>query len=133
MPFPVDCETAYDYLVDPANRPAWQSSLKSVADVDGQTGVTGQSWFDVTAVGVRPRMELTDADRPHRWSERGTWRGFAAVLTLCFEPTPTGCAVASTMEVSASGLLTPVGAVLDRLAPLTVRSDLRRAAKLLGH
>ena len=79
--FDVSCEAAYDYLVAPGNRAAWQSSLKGVADVLGEDGVVGQSWTDLTSAGVKPHMELTDADRPHRWSERGTWGRFRAVLT----------------------------------------------------
>ncbi len=139
--FPVSCEVAYDYLVAPDNRSAWQSSLKGVADVMGEDGVVGQSWTDLTSAGVKPRMELTDADRPYRWSERGTWGRFRAVLTLTFAPvvgTAGGaggaerCDVSATMEVRASGLFKPAGLVANRLAPLTVRSDLKRAAEILG-
>lgn len=130
--FGVPCEVAYDYLVDPANRAAWQSSLSGVSDVFGENGVVGQSWTDRTTAGVHPRMELTDADRPHRWSEKGTWRSFSATLTLCFTPAGDGCDVTSTLQVRASGLTRPIGAVLDRVAPYAVRGDLRRAAKLLG-
>ena len=74
-------DAAFDYLADPFNRPAWQSSLKRVEDVDGAPRV-GQTWVDVTRVGVRPLMETTELERPHRWTERGTWRGFDATLTL---------------------------------------------------
>ncbi len=130
--FPVDCATAYDYLVDPAHRAQWQSSLKDVVDVVGETDVVGQSWTDVTSAGVRPRMELTDADRPHRWTERGTWRSFSAVLTLSFTPATRGCDVAIQMHLHAHGPVRPLAAVLDRLAPLAVRSDLVRAARLLA-
>ena len=77
-------------------------------------------------------MELTDADRPHRWSERGTWRAFRATLTLTFRPSGDGCDVTPTMEVRGSGVATPLGVVLDRLAPLAVRSDLKRAARQLA-
>ncbi|CAN5437811.1 hypothetical protein BH11ACT8_BH11ACT8_33430 [soil metagenome] len=132
VPFPVSCEVAYDYLIDPDTRGDWQSSLKGVADVFGENGVVGQSWTDLTTAGIQPRMELTDADRPHRWSERGTWRSFSATLTLTFAATATGCDVTASMQVRADGLLRPVGAVAGRLAPLAVRSDLARAAKILG-
>lgn len=138
VPFPVSCEAAYDYLIAPENRAAWQSSLKGVADVMGEDGVVGQSWTDLTRAGVKPRMELTDADRPFRWSERGTWHGFRAILTLTFTPVlgdpdapPGRCEVGASMEVRASGVLKPVGFVADRLAPLAVRSDLKRAARIL--
>lgn len=138
VPFPVSCEEAYDFLVAPANRAAWQSSLKGVADVMGDDGVVGQSWTDLTAAGFKPHMELTDADRPHRWSEGGTWGVFRATLTLTFTPVrdspaapATRCEVVASMEVRASGPFKPAGLLLNRLAPLAVRSDLKRAADLL--
>jgi hypothetical protein len=131
--FPVSCEDAYDYLVAPANRAAWQSSLKGVADVTGEDGVVGQGWTDLTTAGVKPRMELSDADRPHRWSERGWWGPFTATLTLTFTDTgTTACEVRASMEVRAAGVAKPLGVVLNRLAPLAVRSDLKRAARLLA-
>ncbi len=129
--FEVPCEVAYDYLVDPANRAAWQSSLKDVVDVVGDDGVVGQSWTDVTVAGLRPRMELTDADRPHRWSERGTWRGFTATLTLTFTAVGTCCDVGSTLHLQGRGPARPAAFALNRLAPAAVRSDLRRAAGIL--
>ena len=134
IPFGVTCEVAYDYLVAPDNRAEWQSSLKGVTDVLGEDGVVGQSWTDLTSAGVKPRMELSDADRPHRWSERGRWGAFTATLTLTFTPRGDGeeCEVAATMEVRASGLARPLGFAADRLAPLAVRSDLKRAARILS-
>ena len=129
--FLVDCEAAFDYLADPANRAEWQSSLSGVADVRGEVAV-GQSWVDVTRAGVRPRMETTELDRPHRWSERGTWRGFRASLTLTFAPVGEGCDVTPSMVVSGRGVARVAAAVLDRLAPVAVRSDLRRAAAVLA-
>ncbi len=136
--FPVSCEVAYDYLVAPDNRAAWQSSLKGVDDVMGEDGVVGQSWTDLTGAGVKPHMELTDADRPYRWSERGSWGLFRAILTLTFTPVlddpsgrPRRCEVAASMEVRAAGPLKPIGLVINRLAPFAVRSDLKRAAAIL--
>ena len=130
--FAVSCEVAYDYLIDPDNRALWQSSLAGVSDVFGENGVVGQSWTDRTVGGMHPRMELTDADRPHRWTEKGTWRSFSANLTLTFVPAGTGCTVTPTMQVLASGPTRPIAAVLHRAAPYAVRSDLKRAAKLLS-
>jgi len=131
--FPVAAEVAYDYLVDPANRAEWQSSLRTVEDVVGPDGVVGQSWTDVTVPGLRPRMELTEATRPHRWSERGTWRSVEAELTLTFSPDgPDACRVGVSMHLRAGGLLGLPVRVVDRVAPAAVASDLRRAARILG-
>lgn len=130
--FEVSCEDAYDYLVAPANRPEWQSSLRAVDEVVGIDDVVGQSWIDVTVVGIRPLMELTDADRPHRWSERGTWRGFSATLTLTFTPVGSFCDVGVSMHVTGTGLARPFGLLANRAAPGAVRGDLKRAAKILA-
>jgi hypothetical protein len=116
--FPVPCEVAFDYLVDPRRRAEWQSSLARVEGVDGEPRV-GQTWTDVTRPGLRPRMETTELDRPRRWTERGTWRGITATLTLDFAETATGCDVTATFAI-ARPLRTP--------ALWAVRSDLRRAA-----
>jgi len=128
--FPVAREVAFDYLADPRHRPEWQSSLARVEDVDGEVRV-GQTWVDVTTPGLRPRMETTELDRPRRWSERGTWRGFAAVLTLDFAEAPGCCDVTATMRVTGRGVAALPARVLGLLAPRAVRSDLRRAARAL--
>ena len=128
---PAAAEVAFDYLVDPVNRPQWQSSLARVEDITGAVGV-GQRWVDVTTPGLRPVMETTAYDRPVRWTERGTWRGFAAELTLVFTETPQGCALDWTMQLTGRGVARPVAAVLNRVAPLAVRSDLRRAGEVLS-
>jgi uncharacterized protein YndB with AHSA1/START domain len=122
---------AFDYLTDPHHRPEWQSSLARVEEVAGEPRV-GQTWVDVTKAGVRPAMETTELDRPHRWTERGRWRGFSATLTLDFEPIGSGCEVAASMRLDGRGLAAPVARALALLAPYAVRSDLRRAAERLS-
>jgi hypothetical protein len=119
--FPVPSEVAFDYLADPHNRADWQSSLARVEDVDGVPRV-GQTWTDVTRPGLRPRMETTVLDRPHRWAERGTWRGITATLTLDFADTATGCDVTASFEIAR---------LLRAPALRAVRSDLRHAASTL--
>ncbi|WP_205472010.1 SRPBCC family protein [Nocardioides sp. SYSU D00038] len=124
-------EVVFDYLVDPANRPQWQSSLRRVTDVDGDVRV-GQTWVDVTTVGVRPRMETTALERPGLWREVGTWGLFSAEVTLTIRPDGAGSVVDVAHRVAARGPLAPVGWLLDRVAPLAVRADLRRAAAALS-
>jgi uncharacterized protein YndB with AHSA1/START domain len=130
VPFPVPREVAFDYLVDPGNRAQWQSSLARVEDVDGEPRV-GQTWVDVTRAGVRPRMVTTELDRPRRWTERGSWRGLAATLTLDLAETGTGCDVTATVVLTGRGLAAPVALALGVLAPYAVRGDLRHAASRL--
>ena len=130
--FNVPTEVAFAYLVDPRNRPAWQSSLRRVEDVTPPEPTVGQTWIDVTSPGLRPAMETT-ALEPHKlWTERGTWRGITAELTLRFAPTEGGCTVTAEMSVRGRGLLAPLGPVITALAGLAVPADLKRAAGLLS-
>ncbi|MGY2876597.1 uncharacterized protein YndB with AHSA1/START domain [Marmoricola sp. URHA0025 HA25] len=129
--FDVPVEVAFDYLVDPRNRPEWQSSLRAVERVDGRPRV-GQTWLDSTRVGVRAAMETTALERPLTWTERGRWRGIEATLTLRFRPAAQGCDVSARFVVTGHGLARPLGPVLGPAARLAVPRDLRRASRILS-
>ena len=126
MAFPVSADRAFAYLVEPDNRPQWQSSLRSVADVRGD----GSAWTDVTVVpGGRPGLRTTIAEPPYRGVEAGVLGPFRARLELRF--TPTGdetCAVSADFAVHGLG----VGRLLSAGARPAVAADLRRAAALLS-
>jgi uncharacterized protein YndB with AHSA1/START domain len=119
---------AFDYLVDPHNRPEWQSSLRRVSQVDGEPRV-GQTWVDETKPGIKPRMRTTELARPMRWSESGTWRFVRAELTLEFAEAPGGCTVRYRFRILGLG---PLGALASRISAPAVRADLRRAASRLA-
>jgi uncharacterized protein YndB with AHSA1/START domain len=126
--FEVPVETAFDYLVDPHHRPEWQSSLARVDDVDGEPRV-GQTWTDVTVPRIRPAMRTTALRRPHTWSEVGTWNGVSAELTLDFRALgAAACEVECHFTIRVLG---PVGRLATLVSAPAVRSDLRRAARLL--
>lgn len=126
--FPVAATVAWDYLVDPRNRPLWQSSLRGV-EVGDPTPVVGLSWIDVTRIpGIRPRMRLVEAARPDRWVEEGSFRGFSARLALDFTPSSGGCEVTARFSVHGWA----VGGLLTRVAVRAVRADLERAATIVS-
>ncbi len=131
VPFSVDCDAAYSYLVNPANRPEWQSSLRAVEALDDGPVRRGMRWHDVTWPGLRPLMVLSDHAPAVRWTEQGWWRSVRAELTLDFEPYGDGCLVRFSFVVWASGAWAPLGPVLTRLALRPVARDLRRAAEIL--
>jgi uncharacterized protein YndB with AHSA1/START domain len=129
--FAAPVDVVFDYLADPSRRPEWQGSLRRIEALRGD-GAVGTTWRDVTAVGARPRMEVTEVESPTSWAEVGRWRGIVASLRLEFSVIPQGARVTATVDVRTSLPLRPIGWVLRRLAPYAVRSDLRRAASALG-
>lgn len=130
VPFPVPADRAFAYLADPRNRPAWQSSLRAVADVvpaEGDATLAGTTWTDVTVVpGVRPRMRTVVAEPGVRWVEEGRCGPFRARLALSFSPAGVGSLVVADFTVS--GLA--VGALVTLGSRTAVAADLRRAAVL---
>ena len=138
LTYAVPVDVAFAYLVDPLNRPEWQSSLKAVEVLDAGEPRVGQRWLDRTALGIVPRMETTALEEGRRWSETGRWRGVEADLTLTFAPHredpdgPEGCRLDAAFEVRGRGLLRPVGWVSSGAGLFAVRSDLARAGKILA-
>ncbi|WP_110181196.1 SRPBCC family protein [Nocardioides solisilvae] len=124
----------FDYLADPRNRPAWQSSLRRVELLDGlrpdgEPGL-GTRWYDVTWPGVRPLMQVTAWEQNVRWVEHGRWRGLEVTLDLVFTPLEEDrTRVRATTVTRATGWRRPLGLLLDRLGPVAARDDLRRAAR----
>jgi hypothetical protein len=79
-------------------------------------------------------MRLVEVNRPELWSEWGEWRDrVRARLTLAFVPTADGCVVVPDLTLGVDGWFgRPATAVLLRLARVAIRSDLRRAARILS-
>ncbi|MDY6807707.1 SRPBCC family protein [Gordonia sp. HNM0687] len=130
-------QAVFDYLSDPANRPAWQSSLRSVDALKApgaQPGDIGSSWADVTVVPwVRPRLEVTECLRGRRWEEIGGWHAVDAHLALMFtDTTDAGTEVRAVARLTVPTIVAPVLPIVRVLTPPALRSDLRRAAELVG-
>jgi uncharacterized protein YndB with AHSA1/START domain len=130
--FPQPPETAYTFLVDPWNRPKWQSSLRTVADVDPGEPFVGMHWRDVTRVGLWFDLEITELE-PHRlFTEVGTWHGVDARLTLRFTPDGSGTRVDAEGRLEGRGPLARAISQVGRIAAPAIAADLRRAARLAG-
>lgn len=129
---PVPSAVAFRYLVDPRNRPEWQSSLRSVDVPADEEPHLGQAWRETTAVGVRPHMETTELTPYRVWTERGTWRGVTATLTLHFTDTAGGSRVRAEGEVSGRGPWSVPASAAGLLASAAIAADLRKAARVLG-
>ncbi len=122
----------FRFLAEPRNRPLWQSSLRSVTDVDEGEPHAGQHWRDVTKVGVRPAMQLTELVPYRVIAETGTWRGVDGLLTLRFLKTQQGTRLTAEGRVIGHGPFVLAALVSGRFAPETIRKDLLRASAVLS-
>jgi len=127
----VPVHEAFSYLADPRNRPEWQSSLRGVELIDEGDPRPGFRWRDLTAVRMVPEMVITVLEPDVLWAETGRWRAIEADLTLRFAPHRGGCSVDVEFEVRGNGYLRPVGWVASAAGLFAVRSDLRRAGRIL--
>ncbi len=129
--YAVPVHEAFAYLADPRNRPEWQSSLRRVELLDEGEPRAGLRWRDHTAVRMAPEMVITELEPDVLWAETGRWRGIEADLTLRFAPHRGGCSVDVEFGVRGHGVLRPVGWAASGAGLLAVRSDLRRAGRIL--
>jgi uncharacterized protein YndB with AHSA1/START domain len=129
--YAVPVHEAFAYLADPRHRPEWQSSLRRVELLDDGAPRSGMRWLDHTSVRMAPEMVITDFEPDVLWAETGRWRGIEADLTLRFAPHRDGCTVDAEFEVRGHGVLRPVGWAASRAGLFAVRSDLRRAGRIL--
>lgn len=130
-------ERVFDYLTDARNRPAWQSSLRAVRPVSERTDGPAAQWYDVTAVGARPLMRVSEWVRAERWTEEGSWRGLEISLTLTFSDLLVSAdepltLVSAETETHAPTWRRPLGWTLDLLGPRVATRDLQRAAEILA-
>ena len=130
--YAVPVGVAYRYLADPRNRPEWQSSLRGVELLDEGEPRVGMRWRDLTAARIEPEMVITQLEPDVVWAETGRWKAIEADLTLGFAPRAGGCSVAVSFGVRGRGLLRPVGWVATGAGLFAVRSDLRKAARILA-
>jgi hypothetical protein len=129
--YAVPVHEAFGYLADPRNRPEWQSSLRGVELLDEGEPRVGFRWRDHTAVRMAPEMVITELEPDVLWAESGRWRGVEADLALRFAPHGGGCSVDVELGVRGNGYLRPVGWLASGAGLLAVRSDLRRAGRIL--
>jgi hypothetical protein len=129
---PHSAEQAFTYLVDPRNRPKWQSSLLSVDVPAEEEPHLGQAWSELTAVGVRPQLVVTELVPFRVWAESGTWRGVRADLRLRFTGLGTGCRVQAEGEVSGTGPYAVAAVASGLLAARAIAADLRKASRLIA-
>jgi uncharacterized protein YndB with AHSA1/START domain len=124
--------TLFRFLADPSNRPLWQTSLRTVTDLDDGEPRRGMQWRDVTKVGIKPWMEITELTPYRVLAETGTWRGVDGLLTLRFLKTQVGTRLTAEGRLIGHGPFALAAAVSGRWAPETIRRDLLRASEVIA-
>ena len=132
LDLPHPAERLFRYLAEPRNRPEWQSSLKAVIDVDPGEPHEGMRWRDVTKLGVKPEMRLTELVPYRTISEVGTWHGVEGLLTLRFVQVGSGTRLTAEGKLLGTGAFAVAAALAGRLAPGAIKADLRRASAHLA-
>ena len=122
----------FRFLAEPRNRPLWQGSLRSVTDIDAGEPRPGMQWRDVTKVGIKPWMELTEVVPFRVIAESGTWHGVDGLLTMRFLKTSQGTRVTAEGRLIGHGPFAVAANVSGRWAPETIRKDLLRASDVLS-
>ena len=128
---PVQPADLFRFLAEPRNRPLWQSTLRTVTDIDAGEPHPGQQWRDVTKFGIRPWMELTDLVPFRLLAEAGTWHGVDGLLSMRFVKVSGGVRVNVDGRLIGRGPFAVAAAASGRWAPLTIQKDLRRASKVI--
>jgi hypothetical protein len=132
LDLPHEPAALFRYLAEPRNRPEWQSSLRAVADVDEGDPHAGMQWRDITKVGIKPHMQLTEVTPFRTLAELGTWHGVDGLLTLRFLKIGEGTRLTAEGRVIGRGPFAVAAAVAGRWAPATIEADLRRASNALA-
>ena len=122
----------FRYLAEPRNRPEWQSSLRAVDDIDPGEPHEGMHWRDITKVGIKPHLQLTEVIPFRTLSEIGTWHGVDGLLTLRFVKVGDGTRLTAEGRVIGRGPFAVAAAVAGRWAPAAIKADLERAGARLA-
>jgi uncharacterized protein YndB with AHSA1/START domain len=132
MDLPHPPQALFRFLAEPRNRPLWQSTLRSVTDIDDGDPRPGMQWRDVTKVGIKPWMELTDLVPYRLIGESGTWHGVDGILNLRFLKIQQGTRVTADGRLIGHGPFALAASVSGRWAPETIRKDLLLASEVLS-
>ena len=68
-------EKVYDYAASPKNGPMFLPNLNENTNISNDQTQVGQSWdwrFNMAGVDLKGHSEVTEADRPNKWSLKTT-------------------------------------------------------------
>lgn len=112
----VPVESAFDYVVDPANRPQWLDSVVEVKDISQGTVGQGTNWKEKQKVAGRIIdyvATITEFDRPRKWAMNLAIPGGKGVLTNSFESKDEGTLMTMAIDYTLPGAF--FGRLADKL------------------
>ena len=129
----VPIEYAFDYVVNPANRPQWLDKVLEVKDISpGPVGI-GTSWNEKQKVAGRIIefvAKITELDRPRKWAMNMVVPGGKGVLVYTFEPENDGTLMTMTLDYTLPGAF--FGQLAEKLLfDRFVKKSLRETAATL--
>lgn len=131
-------EEVFDYLVQAANLPEWDSSIVEAEQVGAEPVGVRTRWRGTSKIlGRRFRWvtEITEFDRPRRSSSRSVEGTLQFAVTVLVEPADGGARFTYRVDAE-SGLGGVFGRIADpiveRAQARTVRANLETLAELLG-
>ena len=93
-------EKVYDYAASPTNGPMFLPNLNENTNISASQTQVGQSWdwrFNMAGVDLKGSSEVTEVDRPNKWSLRTTG-GAESQWTYTFTPENGGTHIALEVE-----------------------------------
>lgn len=121
----------FDYLVQPRNRPEWQSSLKEVRGAPAEPN-EGATWTDVMSGPLgEATVEVTGFERPNLYQERVTSGMGDGEVTVRLEEAGTATDIRVAADMELKGWFRYVGPLLMPLMKRGFRDDLQRLGERL--
>jgi uncharacterized protein YndB with AHSA1/START domain len=130
IPHPV--EAVFGYLCDPRNRAEWQSATSRVEMLTEGPPQRGTRWRERAAFLGDVEFEIVRFEPNVVWAEYGTSRHGSGRVTLHFIAQGSETRVLTEADLRPQGLARLVSPLLRVLTPAAIRSDLRRAARVMG-
>jgi hypothetical protein len=81
-------EDAFDYIVEPVNRPNWLGSVLDVSDISESPIGVGTTWNEKQKIAgklLEYHCKITEFDRPRRWAMELDMLGVKSRLENSFE------------------------------------------------
>jgi uncharacterized protein YndB with AHSA1/START domain len=114
-------QDVFAYMTDPTHFPEWQRDVVAVRMNEGARGTPGDRFTTTRWIGGRQRtmtQEITEVDRPRRWSARGVDGPVRPHATTVIESLDGGrrSRVRAELDFEASGLATALLPLVRRQA-----------------